>query len=277
MTLVNCEADSSDLHVGDSRLRRFRAGEFSGPAHDEIAHHTATCGSCRAKLRLLQEEQRQFERDIPFERFAGGVERACRVPRPRPNRRWAVGGAVGLIAAAAVVVLLVRPSGKTGDLAAPAGGGHAGFNQTKGGLSAVARIAAASGEAQRSLLPAGTATLQPGERIRLGYSTAVPSYLAVVSVDDAGEISALYPDGDGSLLVEPTPHVTFLPDSLELTGSGRERVFLFLAGQPLDGAAIKNAVAEAHAQAKGDLGALPMPVFQGRDDVRPFSWLFHKP
>jgi len=272
MTLVNSEANSGP-HVGDLGLRRFRAGEFSGEAHEEIARHTTECGSCRAKLRLLQEEQRQFERDIPFERFAGGVERACRVPRPRPRRRWAVGGAVGLLAVAAALLLFLRPAEDAGDWPARSGG----FNQTKGGVSAVARIAAASGEAQRSLLPAGTTKLQPGERIRLGYSTAGPSYLAVVSVDDAGEISALYPDGEGSLLVEPTAHVTFLPDSLELTGSGRERVFLFLAAQPLDGAVAKQAVSEAHAQAKGDLGALPVPVFQGRGDVRPFSWLFFKP
>jgi len=276
MTLMNEETGSSTLHVGDLRLRRFRAGEFSGEVHEEIARHTAECGSCRAQLRLLQEEQRQFERDIPFERFAGGVERACRVPRPRPKRRWAMGGAFGLVAAAAVVVLLWRPSGRVGDFGSR-DVRHAGFNQTKGGLSAVARIASASGAPQRSLLPAGSATLQPGERIRLGYNTPTPGYLVAVSVDDAGEISALYPEGGGSLAVAATPRVTFLPDSLELTGLGRERVFLFLANQPLDAAAAKKSVRDAHARAKGDLVALPTPAFEGRSDVRPFSWLFYKP
>lgn len=277
MTLVNSEAGSPALHLGELRLRRFRAGELSGETQEEIAHHAAECGSCRAKLRLLQEEERQFERDIPFERFAGGVERACRVPRPRANRRWAVGGAFGLVAAAAVMVLLLRPSEKVGDLRVRDVGLHAGSNQTKGGISAVARIASAAGGAQRSLPPTGTTTLQPGERIRLGYNTAAPSYLAAVSVDDAGEVSALYPEDGGSLLVGPTQHVTFLPDSLELTGSGRERVFLFLAGRPLDGAAVKKSVRDAHAQAKGDLGTLPTPSFEGRIDVRPFTWLFYKP
>jgi ferric-dicitrate binding protein FerR (iron transport regulator) len=139
---MNEEAGSSTLHVGDLRLRRFRAGEFSGQMHEEIARHTAECGSCRVQLRLLQEEQRQFERDIPFERFAGGVERACRVPRPRPRRRWAMGGAFGLVAAAAVVVLLVRPSGKVGDFGSR-DVRHAGFNQIKGGLSAVGPLSSA--------------------------------------------------------------------------------------------------------------------------------------
>jgi anti-sigma factor RsiW len=278
MTLVNSEADSSAPHVGELRLRRFRAGEFSGEAHEEVARHTAECAACRAKLRLLQEEQRQFERDIPFERFAGGVERACRVPRPSPKRRWVMGGTFGLVAAAAVVVLLVRPSGSVGGWGGHAVGDHAGSNRIKGGgLSAVVRIASASGGAQRSLPPAGSTTLQPGERIRLGYSTAVPGYLAAVSVDDAGEVSALYPEGGGSLPVGPTQQVAFLPDSLELTGSGRERVFLLLAARPLDGAAVKKSVRDAHARAKGDLGALALPSFAGRTDVQPFSWLFLKP
>ena len=277
MTLANSEAGSPDLHVGEIRLRRFRAGELSGQSHEEIAHHTADCGSCRAKLRLLQEEQRQFERDVPFERFAGGVERACRVPRPRPKRRWALAGTFSLAAAAAVVMLLWRPSGRGTDLGVQEVGRRAAFNQIKGGLSAVVRIAAASGEAQRSLAPAGSTTLQPGERIRLGYSTAAPGYLVAVSVDDAGEVSTLYPEGGGSLPVRPTQHLTFLPDSLELTGPGRERVFLFLADQPLDGAAAAKSVRDAHAQARGDLAGLPVPTFEGRSDVRPFSWLFYKP
>ena len=139
------------------------------------------------------------------------------------------------------------------------------------------RIASASGGAQRSLPPAGSIALQPGERIRLGYNTAAPGYLVAVSVDDAGEVSALYPEGGGSLPVGPTQHLTFLPDSLELTGAGRERVFLFLADRPLDGAAVKQSVRDAHAHAKGDLGSLPVPSFDGRSDVRPFSWLFYKP
>jgi Domain of unknown function (DUF4384) len=277
MTLVNGQTASPTPHVGELRLRRFRAGEFSGQAHEEIARHSAECGSCRAKLRLLQEEQREFERDIPFERFAGGVERACRVPRPRPTRRWAMGSAFGLVATAAAVMLFWRPSGRVTNSGGYEVGRHAGSNQTKGGLSAVVRIASASGGAQRSLPPAASATLQPGERIRLGYNSAAPGYLIAVSVDDAGEVSALYPEGGGSLLVEPTQHVTFLPDSLELTGSGRERVFLFLADRPLDGAAVKQSVHDAHTQAKGDLVALAMPSFAGRSDVRRFSWLFYKP
>jgi hypothetical protein len=266
MTLM----DDQITHVGELKLRRFRTGELSGEAHEEIARHTADCGSCRTKLRQLQEEERAFEREIPFDRFAGGVERACRVPRIRPQRVWALSSAFGL-AAAAAVVLLVWPFGKAGDWA------DRGHNRIKAGNSAMVRIASASGDGQRSLLPAETAALRPGERIRLGYHSATPGYLVAVSVDDKGEVSLLYPETGGTLSVRPTQHATWLPDSLELTGSGRERVFLFLADRPLDGEAARKSVGTAFVRAKGDLAALPTPAFDGREDIRPFTWLFHKP
>jgi hypothetical protein len=266
--MTHAESQTDGSHVGELRLRRFRAGELSGPEHDEIARHTCECGPCRSKLRLLQEEQRQFERDLPFDRFAGGVERACRVPRVRPPRVWALSSAFALAAAAAVVVM-IWPFGQQVEV------GHRSHNQIKGGPSALIRIASAGGDAQRLLQPAETTALRPGERLRLGYATAAPGYLSAVSLDERGEISALYPEGGGSLPVAATAQTTYLPDSLELTGSGRERVFLFLADRPLDAEAVAQSVRQA--QGKGDLTALPVPVFPGRNDVRGFTWLLQKP
>jgi hypothetical protein len=275
MTLVDNQDGFSAPHVGELKLRRFRAGEFSGEAHEEIARHTSDCGSCRAKLRMLQEEQREFERDIPFERFAGGVERAFRVPRPRPRRVWALGSAFGL-AAAAAVALLAWPAARMSERS-----GHRGqapsHNQVKGGTSALVRIASASGDAQRSLLPADRTTLRPGERIRLGYTSEAPRYLSAVSLDDKGEVSALYPEAGGSLSVAATAHATYLPDSVQFTGSGQERVFLFLADRPLAAEVVSQSVRNAQAQARGDLAALPALTFEGRNDVRQFTWLFQKP
>jgi hypothetical protein len=73
----------------------------------------------------------------------------------------------------------------------------------------------------------------------------------------------------------PSPETVYLPDSLEFTGAGRERVFLFMARTPFDVDAAKQAVKSAHQAAKGDLSALPNPAFAGGQDV--FSWLFRKP
>jgi hypothetical protein len=277
MTLLSTQDTGS--HLGELRLRRFRAGELDGPAADEISRHAAECGQCRARLRLLQEEERQFQRDIPFERFAGGVERALRVPRPKPRRTaWLAGGGFGLAAAAAALLLLVRPapgpSGQSGAEKPPVAHG----NRSKGSTSALARIAGAAGEAQRALLPDGSAALKAGDRIRLGYAASAGMHLLALSVDDAGEVTALYPErGSTSLQVGDTRGTTYLPDSLELTGTGRERVFLFLAERPIDLEAARQAVRMAHRQARGDLEAVAAPALAGRSDVRQFSWLFHKP
>ena len=93
MTLVE-NRDPLSPHVAELRLRRFRLGELAGPDHEDIARHTTDCGPCRARLKSLDDEQRSFEREIPFERFAGGVERARRVPRVYPRRVWTAAAGV---------------------------------------------------------------------------------------------------------------------------------------------------------------------------------------
>jgi hypothetical protein len=77
------------------------------------------------------------------------------------------------------------------------------------------------------------------------------------------------------LPVSPTQETVYLPDSLEFTGAGKERVFLFMARKPFAVDAAKEAVRAAHQVVKGDLELLPNPAFAGGQDV--FSWLFRKP
>jgi hypothetical protein len=264
MTLVEPSAPQAG-HLAEIALRRYHAGEFSGEAGAETDRHLAACAPCRAKLRVLVEEQRAFERDIPFERFAGGVERARRVPRQRPRRIWFAGLGGALAAAAAVVAFMVSTPGP----------GHR-RNETKGAsIEATVRIASAVASAQRSVAPGAQENLARGDRIRLGYKTAEPRYLAAVSVDEQGEVTPLYPESGPALAVAASAETVYLPDSLEFTGQGRERVFLFVAGKPFDSAAAQQAVKAAHERASGDLGSLPSPVVSDGQEV--FSWLFRKP
>jgi hypothetical protein len=262
MTLVeNHEPTSS--HVAELALRCYRAGEFAAEACADVDRHLASCAACRAKMRVLVEEQRSFEREIPFERFAGGVERAQRVPRQRPRRAWAV-SISGVVAAAALALFALRVSSP----------GHS--NRIKGSsVEATARIASANASAQRTAPPGSQEVLEPGDRVRLGYKTVDARYLAAISVDDSGEVTPLYPESGPALAVSVALETAYLPDSLEFTGAGRERVFLFLARTPFDLEAAKQAVKSAHQAAKGDLSALPNPAFAGGQDV--FSWLFRKP
>jgi hypothetical protein len=261
MTLVETTTSESS-HLAEFGLRRYRAGEFSAEKCAETDRHLASCAPCRSKLRLLVEEQRAFERDIPFERFAGGVERAQRVPRARPSRMW-IAGLGGALAAAAVAVFLVRTPPQR-------------HNGIKGAsVEATVRVASTDASSQRAIPPGSQEVLEAGDRVRFGYRTADPRYLAAVSVDDHGEVTLLYPESGPALSVKATDTTVFLPDSLEFTGAGRERVFLFMARTPFDSSTAERPVKTAVANAKGDLAAVPNPSFAGGQQV--FSWLFRKP
>jgi hypothetical protein len=261
MTVVEDRQEPSN-HMGELLLRRYRAAELSGPIGAEVDQHLTSCPVCRSKLRVLVEEERAFQREISFERFAGGVERAERVPRQRPRRAlaWSFSGA---IAAAAIALFLVQVSSST-------------RNRTKGAsVEATAQIASLQASAQRVAPPGSHEVLEHGDRVRLGYKTADARYLAAVSIDDGGDITPLYPEDGSALPVSPSQATVYLPDSLEFTGSGKERVFLFLARKPFAVDAAKQAVKSAHQAVKGDLEILPNPAFAGGQDV--FSWLFRKP
>ncbi len=245
MTLVTEETGGT--HVADMRLRRFRIGELDGAEKDEVARHTADCGPCRARLKTIEDEQRLFERDISFERFAGGVERARRVPRATPRRVWTFG--VVALAAAAGLVLVVRPQEQR--------------NNLKGdGLQAQITIAASDGT-QRTIEAGTSETLQAGERIRIGYRTASPRFLVALSVDEAGQVTPIYPERGSALRVDAR-EVTFLPDSLQFTGRGRERLYLLLSSDPL--------TVEEVAQAARSGAVTLVP----KGGVTQYTWLLHK-
>jgi hypothetical protein len=260
MTLVEQVPPGVGNHVGELRLRRFRLGELTPADGEAIARHTTECGACRARLRTLDEEQRQFQRDLSFERFAGGVERASRVPRVLPRRVWTF-GAVGLAAAAALFIL-VRPPHEV---------------RIKGSTEATVRIGKADGRDQRAAIAGTLQALQPGELLRLGYRAGTPSHLVAVSIDDAGTVTPLYPDRGQGLPVEPRTDIRYFPDSIEFTGHGRERLFLLLSERPLSVGEVTQAARAAHENAHGDLGAVSSVKIPGGGRVEQFTWLFQKP
>jgi hypothetical protein len=270
-----------EAHWGELALRRFRAGEFAPAEADAIGAHTARCVRCRARLTAIDDEQRGFERAIPFERFAGGVERAARVPGPQRGRSrlrsaWLV-PALSLAAAAAfMLVVRTRPHDEAAE-----------FNHRKGGaVDAQLRIAAADGQAQRALVAGGTEKLRPGDRLRIGYETDRPRHLVALSIDDQNVVTALYPDSGTSLAgasvrVEITSGTVYLPDSIELTGAGHERIFLLIADGPFSVESAVTAVrASRTAAGAGKLGAMTNETtIRALDALAPraFTWLLEKP
>jgi hypothetical protein len=258
-------------HPGELRLRRHRIGELGGAEARTIVEHLADCSDCRTRLDVLDDEQRAFAAQIPFDRFAGGVERAARVPRVRPvARRSLVAGSGLALATAAALVLVIRPGG--GDL----GGG----NRSKGGdYQASLQIAQASG-GQRALEPGAHARLQAGDRLRLGYRAAGAGHLVAVSVDDAGAVSVLYPDQGDTLPVSAARSLSYLPGAIDLTGAGKERIYLIAGPKSFAAYGVEEVVrvvGAAHTRAAGDLTAMGPLEFGHGVEVTTFSWLLDKP
>jgi hypothetical protein len=255
-------------HPGELRLRRHRIGELAGVDAQMIDEHLADCADCRTRLDALDDEQRAFAAQIPFDRFAGGVERAARVPRARPvSRRSLVAGSGLALAAAAALVLVIRPGG--GD---PAGG-----NRIKGGEFEARLQIAAAGGGQRALDPGGHASLHTGDQLRLGYRAASPGHLVVVSVDDAGAVSVLYPDQGDTLPVAAARAVAYLPGSITLTGAGKERIYMITGTQAFGVEAAVREIGAAHTRAGGDLSAMGPLQFGAGGAVTSFTWLLDKP
>src|SRR3954462_9896057 len=134
-------AQQKDEHIGELTLRRRRAGEPLGPEGPAIEAHATSCADCRARIRALDDEQRRFEQEISFDRFAAGVERAARgasgnrAPAPPVSRRgrFPLGGAlrawmaapVFAASAAAALVLLAWPQQHGANRIKGGGGGAA--------------------------------------------------------------------------------------------------------------------------------------------------------
>jgi len=248
-------------HIGELALRRHRSGEAVAGERAAIAAHTSACSDCRARLVAFDDEQRRFEQAISFDRFAAGVERAARGPRRRGRSVPVVALVAPMLAVAAAIALTVsfRP--------------RAPENRIKGGAGMTVRIAGATG--QRDARGSGAEPLARGDRLRVGYAAGDHRYVLALSVDDLGAVTPLYPESGSSLPVaDGAPSATrYLPDSVELTGAGLERVVVVLSDEPIEVEAARRAARAAFDRADGDVTHLSPLGLAGEE----FSRIFAKP
>jgi hypothetical protein len=242
-------------HASELTLRRMFAQETVAA---DVKAHAEECEQCKARLKSIEDEQRRFEAAIPFERFAAGVERAGRNPRlaeAPPQRTWmryAMAIAASLIAVAAVPLLV--PHGKQ----------HNGIKGSAANVDIV--VAGPANGPQRTTNLATPEALTPGEHVRIGYHAGNYHFMAVVSVDEHGEISII---SDGALQNSEG----YLPNSLEFTGAGLERMIVVMSRDALSEDELRRAVRTRFDEARGNLnqlGTLDVPGEQ-------FHQLFVKP
>jgi len=254
-------------HIAELTLRRRRAGEALGAEAPAIEEHATTCADCRARIRALDDEQRRFEDDISFDRFSAGVERAAR--SARPARRWpnvTRAWMAPVLAAAAGLIVMVTISPKP-----PSPGPTTRSKGSGDGGGIIVRVAGTDG--QRTAGADATEALARGERLRIGYQSGGHKYLLSLSIDDRGEVTPLYPERGPSLQVPDGSQTAtrFLPDSLELTGKGTERIVVVLSDQPIDVEVARRAARAAYQRAGGDITRLPKLDLPGEQFVRTFA------
>jgi hypothetical protein len=252
-------------HVGELALRRLRAGEALADAA-AVDGHLGGCGDCRARLKGLDEEQRRFEQDVSFDRFAAGVERAARsleAPRRAPVSRTArsLRFMIPTLSLAAGVALFVTMSGRD----------RAHNNIKGGGAGITVRIAAGDGP-QRTAAEGAPEALAAGERVRIGYHAGAHRYLLSLSIDERGQVTPLYPEAGRSValgkVVGAAP--SYLPDSIEFTDAGTERLFVILSDQPIDVDAARRAARASFERSKGDILRMPALELPGEQFQRTF-------
>jgi hypothetical protein len=251
-------------HIGELTLRRRRAGEPLGADGPAIEAHASSCGDCRARIRALDDEQRRFEQEISFDRFAAGVERAARgaskaKARPPVLNTWLAPMLAMAACVVAMVTFIPRPA-----LQKPA-------TRTKGGAGITVRVAGVDG--QRNAREDAAEPLSRGERLRIGYQRGDHRYLIALTVDEHGVVQALSPEQGQSLaLPEGSPSATrYLPDSWVLEGAGVEEIVVVMSDQPIDVATAVRAARAAYDKAGGNLARLPKLDLPGEQFVRAFA------
>ncbi|HEX4404649.1 MAG TPA: ACP synthase [Polyangia bacterium] len=260
-------------HVGDLALRRLRAGEVIADAA-----HADACADCRARRKALDEEQHRFEQEISFDRFAAGVERAARRDdAPLRAARWTEAPRRATLPAsklrtlrfmlptlslAAGVALFVGLTGRH----------QAAHNGLKGGAAITVRVSAGDTGPQRFAAESAPEALAPGERVRIGYQPGPRRYLLSLSIDEHGQVTPLYPEAGSSVAVSRAvgDGLRYLPDSIEFTDAGAERLFVILSDQPIDVTAARRAARASFDRAKGDILHMPSLELPGEQFQRTF-------
>jgi hypothetical protein len=69
----------------------------------------------------------------------------------------------------------------------------------------------------------------------------------------------------------------FLPDSVEFTGQGQERLSLFLAPNLITVENAQSALAMAFRRSRQNLIDFPQVIFPVSSEVQTYTWLFAKP
>jgi hypothetical protein len=248
---------SCDARTFPAEIDRLFTGELEAREKRSLREHLAGCASCRAYYSRLSAVQRRLSPDEPLGRgLLDGDDLIARFSGTSARRRlpWIV-GSFGALAAAAIVLLALRPPAL----------------QERGGTSPThvlgARAFCLSALAEGRHEVAGSAALDPapgaaslrcplGGALQLAYRSdgAGPRYLFVVGIGPDGSVQHYAPHSDqpASLALQTAATEVVLPDSTLLAPHhvvGATTILALFSSAPLTIAAVDQAIAQGGAAA----------------------------
>ncbi len=179
----------------------------------KVAPHLAGCERCRARVARMEREGEDFRRFV----LPATLDAVLEKNAPRRRKRWLWLAGLAPVAAAAALIVSLRPQqppeGYVGD---------------KGGMALVAYLGVPGGA---KMVRDGQA-VHPSAALRFTVQPAGQCNLWVVSVDESAQISRIYPaQGDGGA---PVSKQGALPGGAVLDGrSGLERFYAVCSPAPL--------------------------------------------
>jgi hypothetical protein len=186
--------------ISDLHLDELLAGELAGDTAAAVTDHMSGCERCRDRERVLSADRAQFR---------------AAAPRLRRGRPWIAVAGTMVAAAAAAVFVLRAPVDTT---------------RTKGG----ARLGFVVARGDTMVMGGAGERVHPGDTLSYLVSAPQPSYVAVLSRDPAGRITAYFPAGDRAQWV-PAGREVQLPIATQMDGSlGRERLVGVFCDRPVE-------------------------------------------
>jgi hypothetical protein len=197
-------------HPSELALEAFLLDREASP----VARHVAQCEHCQARVARMEREGEDFRRFVLPATLDAVVDKSA--PRRRTPWMWLVAAAPA--AAAIALFFSLRPSQPP-----------EGYTGEKGGMSLVAYVNA----------PGGAKTVgegqpvSPSAALRFTVGGAGGCNLWIVSVDESGQISRIYP-GEGNAAANVSGNRITLPGGAVLDGRpGLERFYAVCTPAPL--------------------------------------------
>jgi hypothetical protein len=175
-----------EAHVSDLRWDRLLAGELAEVDRADALAHAETCSACAA---------RRMEITAGFDAFAN---LAPALPRRARPLRFVAAFATVAIAAAAVILVVNRPSNSGGE-------------RTKGGTGP--KLMLAAGARARIAPVLSGDRVAPGDSVQAAYTATRDGFGAVIARDGSGAVSAYVPAQGDAMVALPRGTLRSFPGS----------------------------------------------------------------